>query len=265
MAKRINTLKAKQARQKKVAIALGIVFVLVLAWQGPKTLSKLKGPSVPASAAPGSVVPSAPVAPVASAAPGTATPAVTPGTVGAPSSQPAVLADTDTPIGPGDGQLLSFERFAGSDPFKQQVDLTPSAGTVDATAAKEAAKSDAAPPVEQPVAPPPKPAAKAAPSVVPIEKDPAPPAAETTISVNGGVQSVVEKTPFPADDPTFELVSLGKDGKSVEIAIAGGSISGGAETIRLVIGKPLTLQNTANGSRYELVLLTVRGAVPPAG
>ena len=34
-------------------------------------------------------------------------------------------------------------------------------------------------------------------------------------------------------------------------------------TVKLRIGKKLTLQNTADGSRYELELLTVQGFVPP--
>ncbi len=56
-----------------------------------------------------------------------ATPAV-PVSAGAPDlSQPVVLADTDTPVDAGEGQLLSFEQFESNDPFQQQVDLKASA------------------------------------------------------------------------------------------------------------------------------------------
>ena len=85
------------------------------------------------------------------------------------------------------------------------------------------------------------------------------PAEATTISVNGVVSTVVVDTPFPAEQPTFELVSVAKDGKSVRIGVAGGTLVGGGATVKLTIGKPLTLQNTADGSRYKLLLLTVAG------
>ncbi len=83
--------------------------------------------------------------------------------------------------------------------------------------------------------------------------------------MNGIKQTVTAGTAFPADQPTFELVSLAKNGKSVQIGVAGGNLAGGKATVKLVIGKPLTLQNTADGSRYKLVLLTVEGAAPPTG
>jgi hypothetical protein len=88
-------------------------------------------------------------------------------------------------------------------------------------------------------------------------------AAETTISINGSTESVAAKGSFPADDPTFILESLAADGKSAQISVAGGSYSDGKQTITLQIGKKLTLQNTSDGSRYELELLTVAGFVPP--
>ena len=59
------------------------------------------------------------------------------------------------------------------------------------------------------------------------------------------------------------LVSVAKNGKSVEIGIAGGEYAAGGETITLGLGKKLTLQNTADGSRYELQLLTVEGQPVP--
>ncbi len=55
------------------------------------------------------------------------------------------------------------------------------------------------------------------------------------------------------------LARVAKNGKSVEIGIAGGEYASGGETITLGLGKKLTLQNTADGSRYELALLAVQG------
>ena len=84
-------------------------------------------------------------------------------------------------------------------------------------------------------------------------------AAATSISVNGVAEDVAVEASFPKDEPTFVLVKIAKNGKSVEIGIAGGEYAGGDETITLVLGKKLTLQNTADGSRYELELRTVQG------
>jgi len=88
-------------------------------------------------------------------------------------------------------------------------------------------------------------------------------ATETTISINGSTEKVDPKASFPEDDPVFVLESLAGDGKSAQISVAGGSYSDGKQTIKLQIGKKLTLQNTSDGSRYDLELLTVAGFVPP--
>jgi hypothetical protein len=79
------------------------------------------------------------------------------------------------------------------------------------------------------------------------------------------VQTVSVGVPFPTDQPTFKLVSIAKDGKSVQLGIAGGSLSGGQATLKLQLGKPLTLENTADGTRYKLELLTVEGTPAPTG
>ena len=94
---------------------------------------------------------------------------------------------------------------------------------------------------------------------------PAPPATstETTISINGVTESVAPLGEFPAADPVFVLDSLASDGKSALISVAGGSYTNGKQTIKLQVGKRLTLQNTSDGSRYDLELLTVAGFVPP--
>ena len=84
-------------------------------------------------------------------------------------------------------------------------------------------------------------------------------AAATSISVNGVAEDVAVEGSFPKDEPTFVLVKIAKNGKSVEIGIAGGEYAGGDETITLALGKKLTLQNTADGSRYELELRAVQG------
>ena len=39
----------------------------------------------------------------------------------------------------------------------------------------------------------------------------------------GTVETVATKAEFPAEEPVFQLASLSRDGKSVRIAVAGGS------------------------------------------
>lgn len=259
MAKKVDYAKAKAARQKKIAIGLGVVFLAVVAFQGPRTLKMLKGPTAEPVAAPATTTP----APEA-AVPPLGAPAIAP-TAGSPTSaQPAVLASSDVPPSAGAGQLVSFELFESKDPFVQQVDSgapvvstgSGSAGSDEKPADADADGTDTEEPDKSAVpggagsAPPP----EAAPD----------PAAATTIAVNGVAEPVAEGKTFPAEDPIFVFVAAALDGKSVQIGIAGGEYADGKDTITLKLGKPLTLQNTADGSRYELVLETVAGFVPPA-
>jgi hypothetical protein len=174
-----------------------------------------------------------------------------------------VLVDSDLPALAGEGQLRSFELFQTKDPFAQQAEAE--------EPAPAPAKPEATPevPVTTPgeggtvVAPGSGSGSGSDPTTAP--EAPAPAAATvTSISINGVSENVVAEATFPAARPVFVLVSLGKDGKSVRIGIAGGTYADGAETIKLTLGKPLTLRNTADGSRFVLVLEAVAGFAPPA-
>ena len=76
------------------------------------------------------------------------------------------------------------------------------------------------------------------------------------ISVNGAAQTVQVGATFPTPDPAFKLVSLSKQG--AKIGIAGGSLQDGKAAVTLRKGKPLTLMNTADGTRYVLRLVSVK-------
>jgi hypothetical protein len=255
-AKRVDPLKAKEAKQKKIAIGGAVLLLAVLAYQGPKTLKMLQGPQP--VAAPASSTP----------APGTAPAATSGGTPAggevpaAPAPELSSVADSDLSPEAAEGQLATFERFASKDPFAQQAQEAPAAparvsvpedGTekkpIDTTNDGSSADGDAGPDggftsggsaPEQPAI-----------------------AAATSIAVNGVAEDVAVEGAFPKDEPTFVLVKVAKDGKSVEIGIAGGEYANGGETITLGFGKKLTLQNTADGSRYELELRTVQGQPVP--
>jgi hypothetical protein len=234
-----------------------VLLVGVLAIQGPKTLKMLKGPQPVTSAAATTTTP-------APAAPGAApTPAVTDatgvsGAAAAPQPETldvASLADSDLAPEAEDGQLLSFERFASKDPFAQQAQPVPARPAAEAKADETSAPAPA------------KPGAAASgtsaggfttdgatPAPAPVER-----ATATSIAVNGVAEDVEVDAEFPAAQPTFVLVSLARDGKSVELGIAGGSYADGKQTLKLPLRKKVTLQNTADGSRYELQLLVVEG------
>jgi hypothetical protein len=51
---------------------------------------------------------------------------------------------------------------------------------------------------------------------------------------------------------------------SAKISIVGGSYSSGAATVTLRENKPVTLMNTADGTRYKLILKPVGTAVAAA-
>jgi hypothetical protein len=221
MAKKFDA-KAKAKRQKIILAVLGVLFLGVLAYEVP-SLMKTMNKKPPASS------------PVATPAPTPTPVAPTPGAVaGIPVSTPgASLPDSDPAAQAGSGQLLSFDRFSSKDPFVQQANT---------------AKAPAAPatPAAPPPPPPPPPPA--------VSKQPG--AAKRTsaqISVNGETEQVNAGATFPAADPVFQLVSVTKT--TAKVGISGGSLSTGT-TVTLTKGKKVTLMNTADGTRYELVLVS---------
>ncbi|MDQ2981502.1 MAG: hypothetical protein M3R26_04135 [Actinomycetota bacterium] len=224
MAKKFDA-KAKAKRQKIIAAVGGVILLAVLAYEVPslmKTMNK-KPPPPPVIAAPpppGATVPPA-------GAPVAGTPISTPATGS------AALTDSDPAAQAGSGQLVSFDRFPSKDPFVQQA----TAAAAPAAPAKPAALP---PPPPPPATTPKRPAAKPT---------------SARISVNGASEQVRVGETFPAADPVFTLVSL--TNKTAKIAIAGGSLSTGNGTVTLTKGKKVTLMNTADGTRYELILVSL--------
>ncbi len=110
----------KDAKQKKLLIILVVPFIALFAWQGPKTLKALQGGSPPP---PASAVPATPT---------TSVPTGTPTLPGTGSDQGGVLPDSDLQPDLLDGQLVSFSRFSGRDPF---VRVSPSSSPQSAAGA----------------------------------------------------------------------------------------------------------------------------------
>jgi hypothetical protein len=234
MAKRVD-LKAKAKRQKIMAGGGALLLLALLAFQVPRMMKMLnqEPPPIAPAAAPSTV-------------PGDPSVLPTPGTVGGGAAPTAsgggTLVDSDLTPAPATGQLVAFGRFASKDPFKQQIDerATATADGGEEAGSKPAEEgSGVLPGTGKPGAPAP----------------PAAAAGSAVIAVNGAEETVAAGADFPHDSPVFKLVKL--TSTSARIAIAGGSFASGSPTVTLEQGKTLTLVNTADGTRYELKLVSI--------
>ena len=260
MAKKIDP-KAKAKKQKIYAAIGGVLLLGLLAFQVPRTMKMMNQNQGADSAASSSttaptVTTTGPVT-LPSLGGGNATASATPSGDG--------LADPDAVPAAQSGQLLAFGRFRTKDPFAQQVDLScgGDASSCDADGSSGGSGSGTkAPPTSGGGAvpsqgggdlgsnPSPAPTKGSAPAPAPAVKP-----TSATISVNGTSESVQVGGQFPSASPTFELVSL--TAKTAKVGIAGGSFEGGTATVTLTKGKPMTLMNTADGTRYVLRLISI--------
>ena len=258
--KKVDPIKQREKRAKIAAIGGVVLLLAVAAWQGPKMMKLMNQKPV--------VPPTSAAAPVGtSALPGTGAQTTT--------TASGELADTDVPPAALDGgQLVSFDVFQTKDPFRPQVtsadvaaaDAAASGATETQSApgtGSRAASSATTPPsievqsMTTPATAVPStavPSTAAAPSTPETTTTAKPAAPTVSISVNGATSHVARGGAFPSSTPVFRLVSWTKG--AARIGIVGGSYSTGDPTLELTIDKPVTLQNTSNGQRYKLVLLS---------
>jgi hypothetical protein len=219
MAKRADLRAAKERKQKKIAAVGGVLLVIVLFVQVPRTLKMMDGGGEePVAAAP--------------ATPAATTPAAAPGS-------PAPAAEPETVV---TASLVSFSRFESKDPFVQQVEdeQSPSGGTPAGASGGDEPDGAISGPESGDGAAPAQPGAKT----------------QAEIDVNGVLEAVSVDTPFPAANPMFLLVSVAAKSASIKVA-DGGTFASGAPTLKLALGKPVTLVNTADGTRFVLLLKRV--------
>jgi hypothetical protein len=235
--KHVDPLKAKQKKQKIILAVLGVAFIAVLAFEGPKLWKQLHPPPLPPR-----VIPANGGNPVAGAP-----------TLAAPTLRGAQAPGAATTDGTGsltasaapvqDGQLASFSRFASKDPFAQQLSDAKSTSSSSSSGSSGAGSGKPVP---------------TAPGIAPAP-------GSAVISVNGTLYAVATKSDFPQPTATdsrpalFHLVSV--TAHTATISIVGGSYATGAQTVTLRENKPVTLMNTADGTRYTLVLKPVGTAV----
>ncbi len=240
--KHVDPLKAKQKKQKIIAVVLGVAFLGLLAFQVPRVLKRMHPAPTPSVSGRTSTT----------AVPPAGTPTLAAPTLrGDQQGLTTTTADTAASLTSSgtpalqDGQLASFSRFASKDPFAQQIetDKTGSSGS---------------------------PGSSSSPEGIPAIPGNQPAPGSAVISVNGTLYTVPVDTDFPqpsTTDPTlvplFHLVSL--TAHTAKISIVGGSYSSGARTVTLKEKKAVTLMNTSDGTRYRLVLMPLGTEVPGAG
>lgn len=242
MAKKIDP-KAKAKRQKIYAAVGGVILLGVLAFQVPRTLKMLHPPTDSSSSS------STPAATTTSPSTPIAAPSLSGGNVTASAASGSGgdgLVDPDAVPAPASGQLLSFSLFRTKDPFRQQLDTDGPTGAAGVTSGTK---------TKQPKGPTgttgPQTGGGSTPTPPPVRVVPT----TAVISVNGSPETVQVGGNFPSSEPVFTLVSL--TGKTAKVGIAGGSLESGAATVTLQKRKPVTLLNTADGTRYVLRLVSI--------
>jgi hypothetical protein len=260
--KRAAELKKREQRSKILLAVLGVLFLAVGVYEVPSIMNMMNKKPPPGTT----------YDPGPNSGPGTSVslPNVAGGTSGGGGAANGQLVNSDVPPAPaGDGQLVSFSMFQAKNPFVPQVTESdtgsststgtspPSAGT--ATTPTATAPTGTAPTATTPTATTPAggivpPTSTTTPTTT-APTTTAPPRAPTvSISVNGDVSKVASGGTFPSSSPVFRLASWTKG--SVQIAIVGGSYATGTATLTLEVNVPVTLENTTDGKRYRLVLLS---------
>jgi hypothetical protein len=186
---------------------------------------------------------------------------------------PGALPDTDRVVVTlQTGQLLSFGLFKSKDPFVQQLSTNPAPTPTPEPAPTTPVPTPPAPVGTVPVpttptttlsstVPLPSPTPITPPGTTPAGTSPtttsAPPTVAPTsvpISTNGACEMVAVNGTFPGDEDIFRVVWIAKNGKSAKIAVVGGAYDSGQAAATLNLGEKLTLVNTADGTRYVIVL-----------
>jgi len=260
MARKADIAAAKQRQQKKILIVLGVLFVGIAAFQGPKLMKQLKGHSS-TTAAPatttdttGTDTTTTPTTtPATNPYSGTTSPAVATGS--GPSAKVAgIVLRPAGPPAAQQGQLWSLSVFKTKDPFVQQVKGAASATGATSTGAGSSPVSS---PTPAPTGTAGSPSGAVTTPTTPTTVAPAL-LAYATLLVNGKIQQLQLKQLFPKSLPTFVLLGVGKN--SVKIGVAGGKFVGGG-AVKLEIGKAVTVMNTTTGQRF-VMKLTFTGAAP---
>jgi hypothetical protein len=250
--KRQDAFKAKERKQKIIAAGGGVLLVGLLAFQVPRVMGQMNRGKAAQAAVPTAVSTSTVgTAPPTLAAPttlrGDESASNSSGSAGSGGSASGLITNTSDVA--TQGQLASFSRFESKDPFSQQVQATDGAQSSSGSGSGSASGSKSGSATSS--------GTTAGSGSTVSGTQPAP--ASAVISVNGTLMAVSVGTDFPQPTPNastatplFHLVSL--TSTTAKVAIAGGSYTSGASAVTLRVNKPVTLMNTADGSRFKLIL-----------
>jgi hypothetical protein len=241
----------KDAKMKKVLLVLGPIFLALMVWQGPGYLKMLTGGDEPV-AAPTTETPTTPSGttpgPTTAPPPSTAAPGGVP--TPAPSATPAALTDSDRPPPADAGQLVSFDRFVGKDPFRQIVDadatddgptVTPAPADPGGSGGSGAGSGGAGGGSDG--------------GGDGGSNDDAQPAS-AVLEVNDVKEKVALKAAFPKSEKLFVLTKLSRT--SAWIGLVAGEYSNGKGSIEIERGKTLNLVSQPDGIRYRIKLVGIR-------
>jgi hypothetical protein len=264
--KRQDAFKAKEKKQKIIAAVGGVLLLGLLAFQVPRVMKQMHRGSAQA-AVPKTVSTPTSTTPTL-AAPTTLRGDESSGTSSRPGGSTSSSGLITSSGGDAtSGQLASFSRFESKDPFSQQVKTSTTSdgsssgsGSGGGTAGGTAGGSGSGSGSDSGAG-----SGSGSSGSGSTATQPAPGSA--VVSVNGTLMTVSVGTDFPQPStsdpnatPLFHLVSL--TATTAKIAIAGGSYTSGASTVTLRVNKPVTLMNTADGSRYKLILKPQGTPVP---
>jgi hypothetical protein len=249
--------KQKEAKQKKLLFVLVPIFLLLMVWQGPGYVKMLTGGGEPA-AAPVEDTPPAEETPPADGStpdPSIAPPPSTTDPSGMPAEAPGAVSLTDSDARPpaDEGQLVSFERFVGKDPFRQLVKLdsggdTSGGGQIiepvpggsggdDGSDGGNGSGSDGGGGGDG-------------------GSDDGDEPKAARLDVNGVEQSVSVDEAFPESEQLFKLTKLTRT--SAWIGLVTGEFSTGKSSIQVKRGKKLSLVSQPDGIRYTIKLVSVK-------
>lgn len=259
---KLDRVQEKARKQRRLAAILGVVLVGVLVYEVPHTMkmvnTKAKAPIVTASATtPPVATPTVTPTPSTSGVPTSTLPAASPSTSSSETADSESGLVSSVQVTPDEGQLTQFARFASKDPFQQTIQKdasTAAASSGGSTAGKTKTSTTTTTTAKTP---------------------PAPPPTIAVISLNGEFMTVDVGAAFPTAGTTFSRVGSlfqldSLTAKSAKVSIVGGSYADGAGELTLDVGQPVTLQNTADGTRYTLILepagtpIPTSTATPPA-
>jgi hypothetical protein len=243
-AKKLTPQQQRDRRSKIMLGVLGAVLLVVMAVELPGLLGGKKTAASPAASTTSTTTTGAAATPAAALA-------------------AASLASVQVVAGPEAGQLTKFSRFAAKDPFHPLVN--PNSGV--ATRGGGAATSPTGVGGTKPpaVAPSPK-----TPPSVPFTSRPAPTKTQPTgpmvlgavLKLNGTRQVIPVGTEFPASNPVFKLVAVGRT--AMWISLVGGSFGSGDQSLKIELGHPVKLVNQTADQAFVLNLLKVKLVPKPA-